>query len=149
MMSDIKTIRFTYQSGGAISCCIGFASHGDPGRLKQGKEHQMAQYLHRSAGSLRSALSFIHDAGLALAAAVNAIVNRYEAGRALARLDSRMLADIGLTENDVGSAFAEPLWRDPTRRLAVISIERRTAMRAARRKPAAAERKNAPEVVLH
>jgi uncharacterized protein YjiS (DUF1127 family) len=113
------------------------------------QEHQLALYFHRGAGSLRSALSFIHDAGLALTATVNAIVNRYEAGRTLARLDSRMLADIGLTENDVGSAFSEPLWRDPTRRLAVIAIERRTAVRAARRRPAATERKNAPEVVLH
>lgn len=109
----------------------------------------MAQYFHRGAGSLRSALSFIQDSGLALTAFVNAIVNRYEAGRALARLDSRMLADIGLTETDIGSAFSEPLWRDPTRRLAVISIERRAAMRAARRKPVATERKDTTEVVLH
>lgn len=94
----------------------------------------MAQFTHPSAGSLSTALSHIRDLGLAAAAALNAVVNRYEAGRSLARLDSRMLADIGLTENDVGSAFAEPLWRDPTRRLAVMVIERRAAARAGRRR---------------
>ena len=93
----------------------------------------MVQFLHRSAGSVRSALSYIQDAGLAVTATVNAVVNRYEAGRALARLDGRMLADIGLNESDIGAAFSEPLWRDPTRRLAVIAIERRAAVRASRR----------------
>lgn len=94
----------------------------------------MAQSLHRSAGSLSTALTIVRDAGLAAAAALNAVVNRYEAGRALARLDDRMLADIGLTRTDVGAAFSEPLWRDPTRRLAVIAVERRAAVRAARRR---------------
>jgi uncharacterized protein YjiS (DUF1127 family) len=91
----------------------------------------MAKYFSQAAGS-GPALSRIRDFGLALGAAVNALVNRYEAGRALSRFDSRMLADIGLTPNDVGAAFSEPLWRDPTRRLAVIAVERRAAMRAAR-----------------
>ena len=109
----------------------------------------MAQYLHREgAGSLSSALSFVQDVGLALAAAVNAIVNRYEAGRTLSRFDSRMLADIGLTPNDIGSAFSEPLWRDPTRRLAVIAVERRAAMRAARiRLPRTETAKAAEELI--
>jgi uncharacterized protein YjiS (DUF1127 family) len=71
--------------------------------------------------------------GLNVASAINALVNRYEAGRALSRFDERMLADIGLTANDVSAAFSEPIWRDPTRRLAVIAVERRVAARAARR----------------
>ena len=33
---------------------------------------------------------------------------------ALAGLDDRMLADIGLTRSDLREAFSEPLWRDPT-----------------------------------
>jgi len=33
---------------------------------------------------------------------------------ALASLDERMLADIGLTRSDLRAAFSEPLWRDPT-----------------------------------
>lgn len=37
---------------------------------------------------------------------------------ALARLDDRQLADIGLTRSDVTGALAEPLWRDPTQVLA-------------------------------
>lgn len=81
----------------------------------------------------RRLLAWVHDAVLAAAAAANAMVNRYEAGRALSRFDERMLADIGLTANDVSAAFSEPIWRDPTRRLAVMAIERRLAARAARR----------------
>lgn len=104
----------------------------------------MVQSLHRSAGSLSSALSYIRDIGLAVAAALNAVVNRYEAGRTLARFDSRMLADIGLTESDIATAFSEPLWRDPTRRLAVIAIERRAATRAHRRE---AMTEKTPELV--
>jgi uncharacterized protein YjiS (DUF1127 family) len=93
----------------------------------------MAQYLPpKEAGSLNPALSYLSDFALAFVAALNAVVNRYQAARALAQFDGRMLADIGLTPGDVDSAFAEPIWRDPTRRLAVIAVERRTAARAIR-----------------
>ncbi len=92
----------------------------------------MAQFLPRHAGSLNPAVSYVHDLGLAVLAAVKAVVNRYQAARAFSRFDRRMLADIGLTPGDVDSAFAEPLWKDPTRRLAVIAVERRSAARAAR-----------------
>lgn len=78
-------------------------------------------------------LARLHDAMLAAAATINALVNRYEAGRALSRFDERMLADIGLTTSDVSAAFSEPIWRDPTRRLAVMAVERRVAAKAARR----------------
>lgn len=78
-------------------------------------------------------LAWLHDAMLAAAATINALVNRYEAGRALSRFDERMLADIGLTTSDVSAAFSEPIWRDPTRRLAVMAVERRVAAKAARR----------------
>lgn len=43
----------------------------------------------------------------------------------LARLDDRMLADIGLTRGDVRDAFAEPVWRDPTAILVSRAHERR------------------------
>jgi uncharacterized protein YjiS (DUF1127 family) len=92
----------------------------------------MAPYQPWHAGSLSPALSFVSDLGLALLAAVNAVVNRYQAAQALSQFDGRMLADIGLTAGDVDSAFAEPIWKDPTRRLAVIAIERRSAARAMR-----------------
>ena len=45
----------------------------------------------------------------------------------LARLDDRMLADVGLTRGDVRDAAAEPLWRDPTAVLVKRSRERRRA----------------------
>jgi uncharacterized protein YjiS (DUF1127 family) len=105
----------------------------------------MAQLQPKDAGSLSPAFSFFFDLGLAVLAAIGAVVNRYQAGRALSQFDGRMLADIGLTPGDVDSAFSEPLWRDPTRRLAVIAVERRTAARAVRlgrvhdHKPAEAE----------
>jgi uncharacterized protein YjiS (DUF1127 family) len=40
----------------------------------------------------------------------------------LARLDERMLADMGLTRSDIRDAVAQPLWRDPT---AVLAQRRR------------------------
>jgi uncharacterized protein YjiS (DUF1127 family) len=43
----------------------------------------------------------------------------------LARLDDRMLADIGLSRSDVRDAFAEPLWQDPTALLRARALERR------------------------
>ncbi|BCJ91682.1 hypothetical protein IZ6_24170 [Terrihabitans soli] len=92
----------------------------------------MAQYLPKEAGSLSPATSLFFDLGLAVLAAVSAVVNRYQAARSLSQFDSRMLADIGLTPGDVDSAFAEPIWKDPTRRLAVIAVERRAAARALR-----------------
>jgi uncharacterized protein YjiS (DUF1127 family) len=92
----------------------------------------MAQFLPKDAGSPNPALSYVHDLGLAVVAAVNAVVNRYQAARAFSQFDSRMLADIGLTPGDVDSAFSEPIWKDPTRRLAVIAVERRSAARAVR-----------------
>ena len=49
---------------------------------------------------------------------------------ALAALDDRMLADIGLTRADLNDALAEPLWRDPTTVLARRQGERRWARRA-------------------
>jgi uncharacterized protein YjiS (DUF1127 family) len=40
---------------------------------------------------------------------------------ALARLDDRMLADIGLTRADIRDAVSQPLWSDPT----VVLADRR------------------------
>ena len=57
-----------------------------------------------------------------------AIKHRREA-QILARLDSKMLADIGLTQADVRDAFSEPLWRDPTGVLATRISERRSGRR--------------------
>jgi uncharacterized protein YjiS (DUF1127 family) len=54
--------------------------------------------------------------------------NRRAAWR-LARLDDRLLADIGLTRGDVERALSLPFWEDPTRQLHRISWERRWARR--------------------
>jgi len=45
--------------------------------------------------------------------------------RQLAKLDRRMLADIGITRADVSDAFSEPFWEDPTALLRERAIERR------------------------
>jgi uncharacterized protein YjiS (DUF1127 family) len=50
--------------------------------------------------------------------------HRHEAAQ-LAKLDRRMLADIGLTRADVRDAFSEPFWEDPTALLRERAIERR------------------------
>jgi uncharacterized protein YjiS (DUF1127 family) len=44
---------------------------------------------------------------------------------ALAGLDRRMLADIGLTRSDLRDAFSEPFWDDPTALLRQRATERR------------------------
>ena len=77
----------------------------------------------------------------AVAAAVRAVLgsagktivamrNRREVAMLLSA-DPAMLRDLGLTPMDVSCALAEPLWRDPSARLLVWSIERRAAARAA------------------
>jgi uncharacterized protein YjiS (DUF1127 family) len=44
---------------------------------------------------------------------------------ALAGLDRRMLADIGLNRSDLRDAFSEPFWEDPTALLCERASERR------------------------
>jgi uncharacterized protein YjiS (DUF1127 family) len=51
---------------------------------------------------------------------------------ALANLDRRMLADLGITRADLRDAFSEPFWEDPTALLRERAIERR--MNSAARK---------------
>lgn len=51
------------------------------------------------------------------ASRLNRLYRAYHNRCAVAALDAvsdHMLADIGLTRNDVCDAFAEPAWRDPT-----------------------------------
>jgi uncharacterized protein YjiS (DUF1127 family) len=45
--------------------------------------------------------------------------------RALAGLDHRMLADIGISRSDLRDAFSEPFWQDPTALLSERADERR------------------------
>ena len=47
----------------------------------------------------------------------------------LARMDDRMLADIGLTRSDLRDAYAQPLWRDPTDVLAGRARDKRVNRR--------------------
>src|SRR5262245_29365579 len=61
---------------------------------------------------------------LALRRIAQAWRNRRDAA-ALANLDDRMLADIGITRSDVRDALAEPLWHDPTDLLRTRALERR------------------------
>jgi uncharacterized protein YjiS (DUF1127 family) len=44
---------------------------------------------------------------------------------ALAQLDRRMLADIGISRSDLRDAFSEPFWEDPTALLRERALERR------------------------
>jgi uncharacterized protein YjiS (DUF1127 family) len=67
-----------------------------------------------------------------LKAIMRARRHRREAA-ALAGLDRRMLADIGITRSDVRDAFSEPFWEDPTALLRERAIERRLNRLAARK----------------
>ena len=58
----------------------------------------------------------------------NAMRNRREVAL-LMEADSGVLRDLGLTRMDVCAAMSEPLWRDPSARLLVWSVERRAAAR--------------------
>ncbi len=49
---------------------------------------------------------------------------------ALAGLDRRMLADIGLSRSDLNDAFSGPLWEDPTVLLSERASERRGGRKA-------------------
>jgi uncharacterized protein YjiS (DUF1127 family) len=49
---------------------------------------------------------------------------------ALAGLDRRMLADIGLSRSDLNDAFSGPLWDDPTVLLSERAGERRRGRKA-------------------
>jgi len=64
-----------------------------------------------------------------MAKLVRAIRNR-RAATALACLDDRMLADIGLTRSDLRDAYSEPLWHDPTDVLVGRAAERRQSRRS-------------------
>ena len=60
---------------------------------------------------------------------LRAVRNRRSVAKLL-EWDDRMLRDIGLTPGDVRSVMALPAADDPSYRLGVLSIERRTAFRA-------------------
>lgn len=60
--------------------------------------------------------------------------HRREAG-ALAGLDSRMLADIGVNRADLRDAFSEPFWEDPTELLRERVSERRASRAGLRTEP--------------
>lgn len=63
---------------------------------------------------------------------MRALGRRRIVGR-LSELDDRMLADIGITRQDVASALSEPLMVDPSARLATRALEARHGRRAAAR----------------
>ena len=51
---------------------------------------------------------------------------------ALAQLDRRMLADVGISRADLRDAFSEPFWEDPTALLRERALERRWSSALAR-----------------
>jgi uncharacterized protein YjiS (DUF1127 family) len=58
-----------------------------------------------------------------------ALRNRREVNL-LMNAEDGVLRDLGLTRMDVSAALSEPLWRDPSARLLIWSVERRAAQRA-------------------
>lgn len=78
-----------------------------------------------TAGTLARVLgAVLAPAVVSFKALSRALQHRRDA-RMLAGLDSRMLADIGITRSDVQDAFSTPLWEDPTTLLSERAIERR------------------------
>lgn len=65
----------------------------------------------------------------AIAAWRTAVRNRREVAM-LMEAEDGVLRDLGLTRLDVSAALSEPMWRDPSARLLIWSVERRAAQRA-------------------
>jgi uncharacterized protein YjiS (DUF1127 family) len=80
-----------------------------------------------------------------VAAVWRAVQNRRAVGR-LAEWDDRMLRDVGLTRGDVHAALAGRVAEDPSKRLDVLSSERRSAVRARRREEAVRRRLGGLEI---
>lgn len=70
-----------------------------------------------------TALAAVAVAGLKIVA--RTYRNRQQA-RALAGLDRRMLADMGINHADLRDAFSSPIWEDPTELLQERASERRS-----------------------
>jgi uncharacterized protein YjiS (DUF1127 family) len=62
----------------------------------------------------------VREVGRVMAATWTALRNRRQVRR-LADLDDHLLADIGLTRDDVAAAATVPIHEDPTRRLAATA----------------------------
>src|SRR5712692_7529477 len=87
-----------------------------------------------------SALALLAQAKVAIVGTVAYSVNRIgravrnrRDGAALATFDDRMLADIGLSRDDLRDAFGGSLWRDPMVLLVSRAQERRYDRRVAPR----------------
>ncbi|MBV9348689.1 MAG: DUF1127 domain-containing protein [Pseudolabrys sp.] len=84
-----------------------------------------------ASATLRGLTAILAPLGAWLKAVTRARQNRAQA-RALASIDSRMLADMGITRADVQDAFSEPFWEDPTALLRERALERRLGRRLTR-----------------
>jgi len=78
-----------------------------------------------AAGTLARVLGNALNLAVVSVKALGRAIRHRRDARMLASLDSRMLADIGITRSDVSDAFAAPLWEDPTALLTERAIERR------------------------
>jgi uncharacterized protein YjiS (DUF1127 family) len=78
----------------------------------------------------RTILSFAEAAWAGIKTLAKYFEHRRDAA-ILARLDDRMLADIGLTRSDLRDALSQPPWRDPTAVLVTRAGERRAGRRRA------------------
>jgi uncharacterized protein YjiS (DUF1127 family) len=78
-----------------------------------------------AAGTLARALGTAMNLAVVSVKALNRAIRHRRDAQMLASLDSRMLADIGITRADVNDAFSAPLWQDPTALLSERAIERR------------------------
>src|SRR5689334_644564 len=92
-------------------------------------ESEMTAFASSHRSSIGTAVAAVRLVVNGIAKLYVAMRNRREVAALLAA-DPGMLRDLGLTPMDVSCALAEPVWRDPSARLLVWSIERRAAHRA-------------------
>lgn len=86
----------------------------------------------RSSAVLAALRAGLRTPARVVAGIVTAMKNRRDVAQLL-EAEPGMLRDLGLTPMDIRCALSEPMWRDPSARLLVWTIERRAAGRAAAR----------------
>jgi uncharacterized protein YjiS (DUF1127 family) len=85
-----------------------------------------------AAGTLVRVVAELLSPVIKVLKAMERVLRHRREANVLARLDRRMLADIGLTRSDVQDAFSTPLWEDPTELLSERARERRIGRLAVR-----------------
>jgi uncharacterized protein YjiS (DUF1127 family) len=136
-MDQIKNIRFSYQTLSATVPPFTDRATRNGARYRAAERTSASRAQPSAEDFMPAVTSFAPGGATSVARGFKALAgvvaglarwlkNRAAAAK-LARLDDRMLADIGLTRSDLSDAYSQPLWHDPTEILARRAHERRVS----------------------